>query len=210
LWRLLAEQDTTLSYEPARPAGAPTSLEAGKLHTFFATGPFIVRSAAQNPFYFAQTMTSGRYPGPPSRPDQDGNPGGIGDVEVVPVLPRSEWSNRYVFFPDPTHPETNLVLVRHRQKDGTFASVTLDCAGVLGGWQVVGADYEYTRIDLSRGDFEPQTYSGGTCRNQIARLSSSGAFQLTVWGWGNGQTSEFPSGVSSYAWTARGFPFIEH
>ncbi len=35
---------TVLVYEPAIPAGAPTSLGAGQLAAFFADEPFVVRS----------------------------------------------------------------------------------------------------------------------------------------------------------------------
>src|SRR5260221_5567699 len=83
---------------------------------------------------------------------------GYGDADFVRVVPSAQYLSKYVFFTDPTYPETNLVVVRKRQDDGTFADVTLDCAGVLDGWTNVDGSgvYQFTRIDLVRHNFVPQ------------------------------------------------------
>ena len=52
-----------------------------------------------------------------------------GDPEFVNVVPALEFFSSYVFFTDPTYPETNLVVVRSEATD-VFQDVTLDCAGV--------------------------------------------------------------------------------
>ena len=100
---------------------------------------------ASHPFYFAQYMTGGA---PFS---------GIGDPDYVNVVSPSQYLPRYTFFTDPTYPETNLVVVRMLDKaSGQFPNVTLDCSGVLTGWQAVGSSgqYQFTRVDLSTGNFQ--------------------------------------------------------
>jgi hypothetical protein len=82
----------------------------------------------------------------------------------------------------------------------TFKDVTLDCAGVLGGWQPIGAsDFEYTRTDLVRHNFQQQ----GNCDNGRHEIKSDAPFGLTVWGWGTHETDPtFVSTYVSYAYPA--------
>ncbi len=195
-WRMYGAVDgTVLTWEPSAPAGAPSTLQLGQVVQFHAAGPFVVRSQGDtHPFYMSAHMTgAGMYdPGqqePPTGPDD-----GRGDAEFVNVIPPGEYLDRYVFFADPTYPETNLVLVRVKG-DAGFADVTLDCAGVVGGWQPVGTagKYEYTRFDLVRHNFEPQ--SG--CNTGRREISSDEPFALTVWGWGSAATGSQLSGFYS-------------
>ena len=92
-------------------------------------------------------------------------------------MPSAQYLNKYVFFTDPTYSETNLVVIRSK-KDGAFADVTLGCAGVLGGWQPIGADQEFTRIDLVTGNF----MDVGGCSNGRHEINSTNPFGVTVWG----------------------------
>ena len=188
-WRLVgAVNGTTLTWTPAPPAGAPLSLAVGQVVEMNANGPFVVKSQdAQHPFYMSAHMTgAGEFD--PEEKD------GRGDPEFVNVIPPGEYLSQYVFFTDPTYPETNLVLVRTKGKDGKFADVDLDCAGVVGGWQAIG-DFEYTRIDLVRGNFEPQ----GKCNNGRHEIKSANPFGLTVWGWGSAATGPMGLGGSFYS-----------
>jgi hypothetical protein len=198
-WRMIgAVNGTNLQWEPSAPPGAPATLGLGQVVQFNAPGPFVVRSQDDaHPFYISAHMTgAGLYD-----PDPQGSSDGRGDAEFVNVIPAGEYLDRYVFFTDPTYPETNLVVVRKKGSSG-FADVTLDCAGVLGGWQPVGSsgNYEYTRIDLVRHNFQPQ----GQCNNGRREISSSAPFGLTVWGWGNAETGTqlngFYSQYVSYAY----------
>jgi hypothetical protein len=188
-WRLMGVvDDTTLEWEPSRPPEAPTTLRRGQWVRFHAAGPFVVRSQDKDhPFYLNAYMTGGGELGCDPVGDVfcfDGR----GDAEFVNVVPTSQYLQKYGFFTDPTYPETNLVFVRSKAKDGTFKDVELDCAKKLTGWQAIGTsgNYEYTRIDLSRGNFEPQ----GDCDNGRHEAKSDGPFALTVWGWGNKDTGE--------------------
>jgi hypothetical protein len=77
--------------------------------------------------------------------------------------------------------------------------VKLDCVGTIGGWTPVDGsdDYEMTRVDLVRHDFEKQ----GSCDNGRHEASSSQPFALTVWGWGSPETSVM-TGYVSYGYPA--------
>lgn len=191
-WRMVGAVDgTQLSWEPAPPAGAPTSLQLGQVAQFKAAGPFVVKSQdADHPFYISAHMT-GAAAFDPQQQTGTGEGDGRGDAEFVNVIPPGEYLDRYVFFTDPTYPETNLVIVRQKGTTG-FADVTLDCAGPLTGWQPIGGSgkYEYTRFDLVRHNFQPQ----GNCDNGRHEISSSVPFGLTVWGWGSGETGQQLSG----------------
>ncbi|HMR09526.1 MAG TPA: IgGFc-binding protein, partial [Polyangiaceae bacterium] len=183
-WRIVGAVDgTKLSYDPAPPAGAPSIVNQGEVHTLRAHDPFVVRSQdVHHPFYMASYMTGGQQFQ------------GAGDPEFVNVIPTQQYRSEYTFFTDPTYPETNLVFVRARGSDGKFKAVDLDCFGALTGWQPVDAAgrYEYTRFDLVRFNFEPQ----GGCDNGRHQVSSAAPFALTVWGWGNALS--YPDVLTQY------------
>jgi hypothetical protein len=187
-WRVVGAVDgTKLTYEPYRPEGAPDTLQSGQWVELNAGEPFIVRSQdADHPFYMASYMTSCTQFAVDYRECR-------GDPEFVNVIPAKQYMNTYTFLTDPTYPETNLVVVRSRGPSG-FAPVTLDCAGDLVDWQPLGENYEWTRIDLVRHNFEPQVYSGGTCDNGVHVIKSANPFGLTVWGWGTKETGGSYSG----------------
>jgi len=190
-WRIVGAVDgTQLTYEPSTPTGAPLALNHGQVAQFNSAGLFVVKSQDdQHPFYMSAHMTGGG----------DVNPSGRGDPEFVNVVPPAEYLASYVFFTDPTYSETNLVVVRTKGPNG-FADVTLDCAGVLSGWQPLGTsgDYEYTLQDLVTGNFSKV----GNCDNGRHEISSPVPFGLTVWGWGSEQTTGFSTTYVSYAYPA--------
>jgi hypothetical protein len=187
-WRLVGAVDgTTLTWLPSTPAGAPTTINLGDVAEFAATGPFVVSSQdAAHPFYFAQYMTGS-------------NSYGEGDPEWVNVIPAAQYLNDYVLFTDPTYPETELVVVRRPATEGGFAEVNLDCAGVLTGWQPLGA-YEWTRVDLVTGNFQ----NVGACSNGLHLMSSDLAFGVTVWGWGS--AAGYLPGQWGTQWVSYAYP----
>jgi hypothetical protein len=209
-WRLIGAVDgTVLTYDPPI-VNAPASIDEGQVVEFVASGPFVVKSQdAAHPFAFMAHMTGCcSLPGGPNTTLPGGvagcwaygGPNGCaGDPESVNVIPPAQYLASYVFFTDPTYPETNLVFVRRKALDGTFKDVNLDCAGALSGWQPVNGagDYEYTLFDLVRHDFQKQ----GSCDNGGHRATSDAPFGLTVWGWGTKETrATFFSEAVSYAY----------
>lgn len=192
-WRLVGVVDnTTLTYAPAKPPGAPDVLALGQVAEFNSPGGFVVTSQdVDHPFYMAAYMTGGL----PFN--------GTGDPEWVNVIPSGQFLDKYVLFTDPTYPETNFVVIRKRV-EGVFSDVTLGCAGALTGWQPLDADHEFTRIDLVTGNYQ----NVGGCSNGRHELTSPGAFGVTVWGWGstatggNGLNDPAYSQYVSYAYPA--------
>jgi IgGFc binding protein len=203
-WRIVGVVDgTQLTWEPQVPPGAPTVMNARQFVEFNSEGQFVVRSQdAAHPFYMAGYMTGGDTP-PYLRPEPDAGAtagedpnDGEGDSEFVNLVPPAQYLPRYTFFTDPTYPETNLVVTRVKDATLGFPEVSLDCTGTLGGWTDLGTGgvYQYTRVDLSTGDFQ----GVGGCDNGVHTIvanfpTADGGttvprFGVTVWGWGNGIT----------------------
>jgi hypothetical protein len=231
-WRMVGAVDgTELTFDP--PQGvAPATIDAQELIEFDAPGPFVVRSQdASHPFYLAAYMTggcgeaaTGDDAGDPwTCPDTIGLLKGFGDPEFMNVVPPAQFLPRYTFFTDPTYPETNLVVIRVRDtQTAEMPQVTLDCAGVLGGWQPVGSsgNFEMTRVDLSTGNFQ----GVGGCNNGVHTITAvlvgatgtpppTPLIGVTVWGWGNDVT--WPTDVVNSAdesnpnftrWVSYGYP----
>ncbi|MDF2693103.1 MAG: hypothetical protein K0S65_1486 [Labilithrix sp.] len=189
-YRIVAARDgTLLDYDPPHPpAGAPTSLSRGESVTFFTgTGDaFVVRTQDEDhPIYVGTYMIGGD------------TTGGSGDPDFVNVVPPKQYRNSYSFFADPTFPETSLVIVRAK-RDGRFYDVELDCAGKLTTFKPIGTrgQYEFTRVDLSRGGADGETFEAGTCRVGTQRMRSEGPFAATLWGWGVYASYAYTSGTS--------------
>jgi hypothetical protein len=214
-WRIVgAVNGTQLVYEPTLPPGAPIAVGAQEVAEFDAPGPFVVRSQDDShPFYFAQYMTGGQIAAEPLDPIN-----GEGDPEYLNVTPPGQYLPRYTFFTDPTYPETNLTVVRVKDAaSGLFPDVSLDCAGVLGGWTALGSSgtYQWTRIDLSTGDFQGQNGCDNGVHTIVGTLASGGgtaSFGVNVWGWGNTLTFPTDNGGSDEAnpaftrWVSYAYP----
>jgi hypothetical protein len=194
MWHIVGAVDgTVLTYDPAPPSGAPSGINHGEYAEITDPGPWVVSSQDSNhPFYFAQYMTAGGYVA------DAGNVAvyGAGDPEFVNVIAPQQYLPRYTFFTDPTYPETNLVVVGAKDPvTNQFPSVDLDCAGTLTGWQPVGTlgKYQFTRIDLSTGNYQGQN----GCNNGVHTIQASlpgptldnaAAIGVTIWGWGSSAT----------------------
>jgi hypothetical protein len=208
-WRIVGVVDgTTLTYDPAPPPGAPSSINQGQVIEVDDPGPWVVSSQDQDhPFYFAQYMTGGSYlSSDPTSPLY-----AQGDPEFVNVIAPAQYLPGYTFFTDPTYPETNLVIVSAFDPvTNQFPTVNLDCAGTLGGWQPVGTSgrYQFTRLDLSTGNFQGQNGCNNGVHNIHAGLPGApvtdvAAIGVTVWGWGSQATSpDAPPDAGNAAITA--------
>jgi hypothetical protein len=181
-----AVDGTQLTY--SSNVGGPPTLGMGSAVAFETGTPFTVSSQdANHPFMLFTYMTSADFLA-------DGE--GYGDPDFVYDVPPAQYLTDYVFFSDPTYPETNLVVVRAPGSNGQFADVMLDCSGALTGWQPVGS-YQWTRADLQTG-FGPV----GNCNNGRHEITSDAPFGLQVWGWGTPQTGTayvsygYPAGMN--------------
>jgi hypothetical protein len=193
-YRLVGVVDgTKLTYDPPGIAGAPATLSAGQFADFESTLAFRVTSqAASHPFYVGQLMpgcfvTSGSRPG--CNPAISG-PCCLGNSNFVNVLPPEQFLEKYIFYADLSYATTNLVFTRVKTPSG-FEDVTLDCAGVLTGWQPVGTGglYEVTNIDLVRA-----TVPNGKCNNGARMATSAGQFGIMVWGLDTFTSYAYPAG----------------
>ncbi len=201
-YRIVAARDgTRLEYDPAPPPGAPLTMSAGEVVTFWSGvgDAFVVRAQdGEHPIYMAAHMAGGGPP-PDGAPDALGNLSfkGIGDAEFVNVVPAGQYLSSYSFFADPTYAETSLVIVRAKNR-GTFADVWLECAGDLAGWKPVGTrgDYEWTRVDLERRSGPGDAFDGGVCQTGLHRMRSDGPFTATIWGWARYASYAYPGGMA--------------
>lgn len=184
IYRIIGAVDgTTLTW--TSPVGGPATLNRGQIAEFITNEPFVVESQdTDHPFLLFTYMSGSQW-------SMLANSGGYGDVDFVINYPPDQYLRRYVFFADPTYPETNLVVVRAKDANDMFHDVTLDCAGVLGGWTAVG-NYEWTRVDLITGNFQ----NVGNCSTGAHEMHSDGRFGLWVWGWGTPLTTNFTANVS--------------
>jgi IgGFc binding protein len=184
-WRFIGMTDnTTLTWTPEAPSGAPQTLKLGQIAEFSTATPFVVKSQdKEHPFYLGAYMTGGA------------DFGKIGDPAWVNVIPPVQFLDSYVFSTEPTFSETSLVVVRTKSpNEGNFAPVMLDCLGkAIDGWVRLG-DYEYTRVDLVTGNFQ----SVGGCTHGRQALHSALPFGVTVWGWSAIAKREY----ASYAYPA--------
>jgi peptidoglycan hydrolase-like protein with peptidoglycan-binding domain len=182
-WRIVGAADgTQLTY--STNVGGPVTLAKGQSVTFQTGTPFTVQSQdIDHPFMLFTYMTS-------SNAVADG----YGDPDFVTSVPPEQYLSQYVFFTDPTYPETNLVVVRSRGLDGQFHDVNLDCAGLLTGWTPIAGttDYEYARRDLMTGNFA----GVDGCSTGRHEIKSDAPFGLWVWGWGTPTTDTFTANVS--------------
>ena len=199
-YRIVAARDgTQLDYDPVVPPGAPTTLSAGEVVTFYSgTGDaFVVRTQdADHPIYLAAYMFGGCSVDEPDFIGV-GNYECKGDPEFVNVVPAAQYLSSYSFYADPTYEESSLVIVRRKNGD-RFDDVSLECAGNLTDWKPVGTrgQYEFTRVDLIRSFGPGQTFDGGVCQSGLQRMKSQGPFTATVWGWGHAASYAYPGGMA--------------
>jgi len=193
-WSFVGAVDgTVLTYDPAKPPGAPDTLSAGQVVTFQTDALVSVRSqGSKHPFHAAVYMTSSTAGG--------GNPAvgrTLGDPEFVNLVPTDQFLDRYVFFTDFTYPETWLTLVRRKTARG-FAPVSLECAGQVTGWRPLGAsgELEYAWVRLTTG-FTPQKVGAGTCGYGRHEATSDGPFTVYVWGYGKDTSYGYAGGTGA-------------
>jgi IgGFc binding protein len=178
-----AADGTELVYEPWKPDGAPTTLQSGELARFFIGTPFVVRSQdSAHPFYVATVMAG-----------SEGSNAMLGDPETAMAIPTQQWLDEYGFFADYTY-SRSAVFVTRRKANGVFHDVTLDCTGAISGWEPISDDYEWTYVELTRGQ-RSQTYPGGTCADGAHRIRSDVPFTMAVWGLSNAASYSYPGGM---------------
>ena len=195
-YRIVGGRDgTELDYDPVKPAEAPLTLNAGELVVFRARAgePFVVRSRdADHPFYLGMHMSGGRDSQPGAQ-----NYAGMGDPEFVNVVAAHQYRSSYSFYADSTYRENSLVIIRKSVR-GEFKPVWLECAGELTDFIPIGTrgEYEYRRVDLSRGFKPGEKFGDKQCIAGLQRMRSEGAFSATIWGWDLFASYAYPGGMA--------------
>jgi hypothetical protein len=197
---------TILTYDPP-VTGAPATTGQAAVSDFRVTGAFRVTSQdADHPFAIAQLMSTGNLnftDGGTFRKDCATiqyltEPKACGDEEFVPLVPPTQFLSHYVFLTDPTCSTTTIDLVRAATPatSATFADVTVDCLGKIGGWKPIGSSgkYEYARADLLRAVPPGTRPDGGTCTNGRHVATSDGPFGLVVYGLDSYSSYGYPAG----------------
>ncbi|MCW5834360.1 MAG: IgGFc-binding protein [Labilithrix sp.] len=193
-WTFVGAVDgTELTWDPAKPPGAPERLSEGEVVDFMTDALASVKSQdAKHPFYAGVQMTGWAFGGRP------GGPSGtvLGDPEFVNVVPAEQFLDRYVFFADYTYPETTLTVVRKKTATG-FHPVELECAGEI-AFTPLGAsgEYEYAWMRLTSGS-TPQRFEKGTCGYGRHEARSDGPFSITVWGMADAASYGYTGGMGS-------------
>ncbi|MEO8705926.1 MAG: hypothetical protein ABI867_38195 [Kofleriaceae bacterium] len=183
-WKVVGAVDgTQLTWSSS--VGGPTTINKGQSVDFNTGVPFVVTSQDNDhPFMMFTYMTGSEHIA--------AGGAGSGDPDFVLMVPPEQYLNSYVFFADPTYPETNLVVTRTRGADAQYHDVTLDCLGPVASWTALGADFEFARVDLDTGNFA----NVGNCSTGRHEMKSDAPFGLSVWGWGTNRTSTFTANVS--------------
>ncbi len=193
-WSFVGAADgTVLTYDPAKPAGAPETLAAGQVVEFMTDALVTVRSQdSKHPFYVGAHMTGWRFAG--GRPSPSNF---LGDPEFVNVVAADQFLERYVFFTDYTYPETTLTIVRRKTAKG-FAPVELECAGEIKDFEPLGAsgEFEFAWVRLTSG-YTPQTFPKGECGYGRHEARSTGPFSVTVWGVGDAASYGYTGGMGA-------------
>ena len=81
---------------------------------------------------------------------------------------------------------------------GSFKDVWLECAGNLADWKPIGTrgQYEYLRVDLSRGGRAGDRFGDKVCQTGLHRMRSEGPFTATLWGWDFAASYAYPGGMA--------------
>ncbi len=184
-WRIMGVVDgTTLTYSPAKPTGAPSTINSGQVVKFNTGTPFVVTSQdTQHPFYMSGHMT-GQTTGSVDM--------STGDPEFVNVIPPAQWLPRYILMTDPTYAFTELVLVRGPDSNNNLQDVNLDCLGTVSGWTTIsGTSFQWARVDLVNNGANV-----GNCSSGYHEIHSAAPFGVTVWGWDQYCSYAYPGGAS--------------
>lgn len=134
--RLVGSFDgTKLTYSPAPPPGAPTTIDAYQTVAFTAASSFVV--SADQPFSVSEFLLSNEVITPDPTPDDDSDNGTWpGDPAMILVPPSAQYQGHYVFLVPKEYAETFVTVVRP-----AGAAVMLDGADVTQdpGWADVGS-----------------------------------------------------------------------
>jgi IgGFc binding protein len=133
---------TELVYDPARPAGAPTSVDAYETAAFVTDAPFSVRASdAGKPFAVAQFLLSNQYFGELLRP---------GDPSMILVPATEQLEERYAFLVPQGYSSDFVTIVRPTGSTTTLDG-TIVAPASFSALAVLDVDYELAHVAVAPG-----------------------------------------------------------
>ena len=169
-WRVLGDEDTTLTFDPPVSGGANVELPAGEFVQFTADGDFEI--TATRP-----VLVAGYLHGCEDA-DLDDCPG---DPSMVLVVPTEQWASDYVFLVDHSYTNNTVKLVRP-----TGEPVDIGCLAGDPEWTAVTPKYESAVV----------TFNGDNgCSPGTNTATSELPFAITVVGEANITSYAYPGGL---------------
>jgi hypothetical protein len=226
-WRIVGAVDgTTLSYDPAAPPGAPTTLGLGQVVTFAAGDPFVVRSQdADHPFYLSGHMTGGGNPMPFGGADAGGgedaaaSDGGDASADGASDGGDAGHINDPLYFNGVGDPEFVNVIPSSQYlssyvfyTDPTYENTSL----VLVREKGTSGTFADVKLDCAGvlSGWQPVGTSGayeflrfdlakgddvGACANGRHQIDSVTPFAVTAWAWVEYSSYAYPAGASVHS-----------
>ncbi len=195
-YRIVGTVDgTDLTFDPPI-AAAPKSVTSGGVSTFDARGGFTVTSQDNShPFLIAQIMGGSSV-----------SSTSLGDEEYVNVLPPAQFLSKYVFFSDPSYPDTRLAIVRVKGNNG-FADVEIACSGKVSGWKAMGSGGKY---EMASVQLVEASVGVAGCSNGPQSAKSDAPFGVVVWGMARDSSYAYPAGGNAAGINEVVVPVVPH
>ena len=134
---------TSLVYDPAAPAGAPSVVNAGQTVAFISETPFVVRSSdPSKSFTVSQFLLSNQYFSAFSRP---------GDPSMIVLPAAAQFQDRYTFFVPQGYARNFVTIVRPvgtqmQLDDAALAGASFAPLGTL-----EGVTFEFAHVEVPGG-----------------------------------------------------------
>ena len=168
---------------PSCSAGSLRDIATRGGDRVWSDSPFVVASQdAAHPIFMLAHMVDPRDFDPGCDEPDAGTFSSEGSNAMHAVPAVEKWGVHYDMFLPINYPASELVVVRRLGSP----DVTVDCAGIVTGWQSIDSSFEYARLPISsdaNGVFNPQVYAAGTCDNGVRSVSSAAPFGVTAYGW---------------------------
>lgn len=144
LFRITGAFDgTTLSYDPAPPTGAPTTINAEETVAFITSAPFTVRASDETKtFTVSQFLLSNQYFAAFSRP---------GDPSMIVLPAAAQFQDAYTFFLPQGYARNFVTIIRPAGAALQLDGSPLTGASFLPLGVLDGEAYEYAHVELPGG-----------------------------------------------------------
>ncbi len=134
---------TQLTYSPAPPPGAPTSIDAGQTVRFQSNLPFSVTSNDdQRPFAVTQFLLSSQALGGANNQ---------GDPAMISLPAAAQYQEDYIFLVPGGYASNYVTVIREQGASVTRDGISVDAAGWAPLGLLDGVGYEYVHLGVQTG-----------------------------------------------------------